>query len=297
MHSQIRALLTLLAILTSAHAAAQIEPIRVNCPTGSPVLSGDTISCPGTAASSPSLRVTCPTGRPALNGDAISCSGTGLPPPALRVICPAGRPALIGDAISCAETALPTASAPPAPPAASAQPAPTPPPAPSAPPPPPVPPAPPALGQNFCTDGVDQIVDVKWPLADTVPTNQRTKAFTKGRVAAFRISAPVSLGNEQLLGKVNLTESPGGGPFALFRQFTISRNACDFKSGNYLYNGIDSPATFLNGTYFVNNPAQKNTGALFNIQPGEVLYINVRHYGSCNLSAGCDIDLDLYKAK
>jgi hypothetical protein len=292
MHSFIRALLPLLAILAPGHAAAQSASIRVNCPTGNPVLSGDTLSCPATTPPPPSIRVTCPTGTPALSGDSISCSGTAASPPSLRVICPGGSPALNGDSISCAEPARPL------PPAPRAQPAP---PAPPTPPASPqataAPPSPPVVAQNFCTDGADQIVDVKWPSAPIGSTSQRTRGFTKGRVAAFRISAPASLGSEQLLGKLNLVESPGGGPFAMFRQFTISRNACDFKSGNYVFNGIEAPASYLSGTYFVNNPAYKNFGALFNIQPGEVLYINIRHYESCNLSSGCNMDLDFHLTK
>ena len=83
------------------------------------------------------------------------------------------------------------------------------------------------------------------------------------------------------------------GSAVVSRDVTVSRNPCDFVSGQFLYNGIGSGDTAPSVYFTVNNPnGYQLTGASLNIMPGETVYINVRNqvngnntcpYASCNL--------------
>jgi hypothetical protein len=74
---------------------------------------------------------------------------------------------------------------------------------------------------------------------------------------------------------------------------TISKNSCDFTSGNYLFSyiGTGDPAPTINFT--VNNPTgYRMVGANVNFQSGDVVYMNVRNANngapSC-MTASCDM--------
>jgi hypothetical protein len=150
--------------------------------------------------------------------------------------------------------------------------------------------------QNFCVGG-DQVIAVSWPVNGAGSTRQQTRGFGQGKVA-FKITAPSGLGAALLLGAIRGAETPGAP--TTFREVTVSKNSCDFQTGNYIYNGINSPDTSAGGNYTVNNPVGfRNAGALFNIQPGETLYFNIRNvvFGSPSCAGTCDLDFDFYIAR
>ena len=77
---------------------------------------------------------------------------------------------------------------------------------------------------------------------------------------------------------------------------TVSKNACDFQSGTYLYDAIGFGDTAPGANFTVNNPTGYfAVGANFNVQSGDVFYVNIRNANngtpSCPV-ASCDILFD-----
>lgn len=80
------------------------------------------------------------------------------------------------------------------------------------------------------------------------------------------------------------------------RDFTVSKNSCDFQSGNYMIDGIGYGDTAPGVNYTVNNPnGYFAAGAQFNLQSGDIVYVNVRNANngvpSCP-STTCDVLFD-----
>ena len=150
------------------------------------------------------------------------------------------------------------------------------------------------VGLNFCTAGVDDFYPVTYP-----PGGQfkyTTNGFKDQRIA-FRIDIPSTFNpplNINHIGFVRLAEVPGQA--VVVRGFTISKNACDFQTGNYLFNGLESSDTAPYVSFAIDNPdGYKAAGATINIKSGETIYLNVRNrYHTSNTCpyASCDISLD-----
>jgi hypothetical protein len=135
---------------------------------------------------------------------------------------------------------------------------------------------------------------VSWPQGGQVrPT---TNGFGNQRLA-FRITVPSSFSpalNVNHLGFAHMVEVPGS-PTS-FREFTVSKNSCDFQSGQYLYDGTGPAGTAPGITFTVNNPTGYfSAGGDFNVNSGDVFYVNVRNSNNgqptCGYSA-CDILFD-----
>jgi hypothetical protein len=80
------------------------------------------------------------------------------------------------------------------------------------------------------------------------------------------------------------------------RDITVSKNSCDFQSGNYLYDGIGYGDTAPGANFTVNNPTGYfAVGANFNVMPGDVFFVNIRNANngipSCPTSS-CNILFD-----
>ena len=148
-------------------------------------------------------------------------------------------------------------------------------------------------GQNFCT-GSDSIINVAWPTSGQVRPS--TNGFGNQKLA-FRITVPMTFSpalNINHLGFARVAEKPGAAVTS--RDMTISKNSCDFQSGTYLYDAIGSGDTAPGGNFTVNNPTGYfAVGANFNVQAGDVFYVNIRNANngvpSCP-SASCDILFD-----
>ena len=85
-----------------------------------------------------------------------------------------------------------------------------------------------------------------------------------------------------------------GGPTP--REVTVSKNSCDFQSGQYLLNGIGRADNCINLAHTVNNPTGHTAlGAQFNLQSGDVVFLNVRNRddgGPSCMWPACDILFD-----
>ena len=150
------------------------------------------------------------------------------------------------------------------------------------------------VAQNFCTPGVDDFYPVTYP-----PGGQfkyTTNGFKDQRIA-FRIDIPSTFNpplNINHIGFLRLAEVPGQA--VVVRGFTISKNACDFQTGNYLFNGLESSDTAPYVSFAIDNPeGYKAAGATINIKSGETIYLNVRnrfHTSNTCPYASCDVSLD-----
>jgi len=149
-------------------------------------------------------------------------------------------------------------------------------------------------GMNFCGGGAGSISIISWPATGQV--RPQTNGFANG-IVAFRITVPSTFNpplNISHLGFVRIAEVPGTPVVA--RDFTVSKNACDFISGNYLMNGIGGGDTAPGTNFTANNPnGYFDAGASFNVNSGDVIYVNVRNAnnGAPSCPAGsCDILFD-----
>lgn len=147
--------------------------------------------------------------------------------------------------------------------------------------------------QNFCT-GSDQIITVGWPASGQVVS--ATSGFGNNTIA-FKITVPFTFSpvlDISHLGFSRIIEVPGTPVTS--RDFTISKNACDFRSGTYLYDAIGYGDTAPFANYTVNNPNFFAVGGDFNVQSGDTFYVNVRNANngvpSCP-SASCNVKFDL----
>ena len=147
--------------------------------------------------------------------------------------------------------------------------------------------------QNFCT-GSDQIINVNWPNSGQVRPS--TNGFGNQKIA-FKITIPSNFTpalNINHLGFVRITETPGAAVTS--RDFTVSKNSCDFQSGTYLYNANGFGDTSPGANFTVNNPnGFFSAGANFNAQSGDVIYVNVRNANNGSPScpnSSCDVLFD-----
>jgi len=146
---------------------------------------------------------------------------------------------------------------------------------------------------NYCT-GSDQIITVNWPASGQVRPS--TSGFGNNRIA-FKITVPTTFSpalNINHTGFMRTAEVPGA--LNTFREITVSKNPCDFQSGNYLYNGMGTGDTGPSVGYTINNPTgYLQVGASFNANSGDVIYFNIRNVfngaPSCSASS-CDILFD-----
>lgn len=95
------------------------------------------------------------------------------------------------------------------------------------------------------------------------------------------------------LGFFALSEVPGTPTTP--REITVSKNACDMQSGNYIYNGLGFAAVSPSVSFTINNPTGwQNVGADFNLLGGDVIYLNIRNsqqgVPACN--SVCDVLVD-----
>lgn len=147
----------------------------------------------------------------------------------------------------------------------------------------------------FVTPAVLQgcdIINVNWPASGQVKI--ATNGFVNQTIA-FRITIPFTFSpplNITHTGQATIAEVPGQP--VVSREFTVSRNSCDFTSGNYFLSRIGTGDTAPSFTFTVNNP-NGTTGANTNFQSGDVVYVNIRNgiNGSPTCSAfTCDINFD-----
>jgi hypothetical protein len=146
--------------------------------------------------------------------------------------------------------------------------------------------------QNFCT-GSDQIITVGWPALGQV--RPATSGFGNNTIA-FKITVPFTFSpvlDISHLGVGRVIEVPGTPVTS--RDFTVSKNACDFRSETYLYDAIGYGDTAPATNYTVNNPNFFAVGGDFNVQSGDTFYVNVRNANngvpSCP-SASCNVLFD-----
>ncbi|MEO7760961.1 MAG: hypothetical protein ABIS68_03505 [Casimicrobiaceae bacterium] len=151
-----------------------------------------------------------------------------------------------------------------------------------------------STAQNFCVLG-DMQINVTWPAGGQALYS--TNGLKNERVT-FKITVPYTFSpplNISHLGYVRLVERPGATVIA--RDMTVSKNACDFQSGQYLYNAIGYGDSAPGANYTVNNAGGNVPGANFNVNSGDVFYVNMRNAnnGVPNCPAGptsCDVYLD-----
>ena len=144
---------------------------------------------------------------------------------------------------------------------------------------------------NYCT-GSDTIINLNWPLDGQ--TRPGTNGFGSQKLA-FRVTVPANITTPQNINHVGfakIVEIPGTSVTA--REMTVSASPCDFQSGNYMYRDVGNSAPSTSFT--ANNPNNyRQAGASFNVQSGDVFYINVRNSvngsNSCQFST-CDVYLD-----
>jgi hypothetical protein len=153
-------------------------------------------------------------------------------------------------------------------------------------------PPPVSSATNYCT-GNDAIINVNWPSSGQVRPS--TNGFGNQRIA-FKVTIPQTFSpalNNGHLGFGRVVEVPGAAVTS--RDFTVSKNPCDFQSGTYLYKAIGYGDTGPSVSFTVNNPGYASIGASFNANSGDVIYFNVRNANngtpSCPNSA-CDILFD-----
>ena len=149
-------------------------------------------------------------------------------------------------------------------------------------------------GQDFCTNNNDQIISVPWPSLGQ--SKQSTRGFGNGRLA-FKFVIPTSFNpalNINHVGLFRIAEVPGSA--VVTRDYTVSKNACDFQSNSYIYNGIGQSDTAPTLSFTANNLlGYLATGASMNFNSGDTVYVNIRNYNgstpTCPYSS-CDILLD-----
>ena len=149
-----------------------------------------------------------------------------------------------------------------------------------------------AQSVNYCT-GADAITILGWPAGGQSRVN--TNGLLNGTeswklVIPFNFSPPLNINHT---GYFSIAEVPGQPVTG--RDVTVSKNSCDFTSGNYLYNGIGGGTTAYI-PFTVNNPGgYQATGAKFNAQSGDTIYIHVRNANSgvpsCS-AVSCDVFMD-----
>ena len=145
---------------------------------------------------------------------------------------------------------------------------------------------------NYCTGPGDEIVGVDWP-----PQGQ-SKSYLydfKNQRIAWRIIVPNVSTPPGLVGLWRMAEIPNTA--VVSRDVTVSKNPCDFVSGQFLYNGIGNADTAPTVSYTVNNPTgYKQTGASLNINSGDTVYINLRNQvngnNTCPSQLNCGMLLD-----
>jgi len=115
---------------------------------------------------------------------------------------------------------------------------------------------------------------------------------------AFRITVPMTFSpalNINHLGFVHMSEVPGAPTTP--REFTVSRNSCDFQSpGQYVLDGTGYAITSPGVSYTANNATGYfAVGGDFNLMSGDIVYVNVRNSNNgvpaCGYSA-CDMLFD-----
>ena len=150
-----------------------------------------------------------------------------------------------------------------------------------------------SVGQVLCT-GSDSQINVGWP--GSGQGKQNTNGFNNQRIA-FKITIPSAFNpplNINHLGFMRLVEVPGS--TVTGRDYTISRNACDFTKAGALYYGVGNGDTAPYVSFSVNNPqGYLAAGATLNFNSGDTIYFNVRNYNESNPTcpySSCDISLD-----
>ncbi|MEO8132718.1 MAG: hypothetical protein ABI831_01885 [Betaproteobacteria bacterium] len=150
------------------------------------------------------------------------------------------------------------------------------------------------VAPNLCVNGDNQNT-VNWPASGQVRPS--TNGFGNQRVS-FKITIPATFNpplNITHLGFVHISETPGAAVTS--RDLTVSRSPCDFTGGpNTIYNAIGFGDTAPGANFTVNNPnGFRSAGGNFNLQSGDVVYVNVRNANngqpSCPNSS-CDILFD-----
>lgn len=152
---------------------------------------------------------------------------------------------------------------------------------------------PPNQPTNYCT-GSDSVINVGWPASGQVRPG--TSGFGNQKIA-FKITIPSTFSpalNINHLGFMRIAETPG--TTVTTRELTVSFSPCDFQSGNYLYSDIGFGDTSPGAIFTVNNPfGYISAGGTFNLNSGDIVYLNVRNANngvpSCPY-ASCDILFD-----
>lgn len=147
--------------------------------------------------------------------------------------------------------------------------------------------------QVLCT-GSDTQIAVGWPSSGQ--GKQNTSGFNNQRIA-FRVQIPSTFSpalNINHLGFMRLVEVPGA--TVTGRDYTISRNACDFTKAGSLFYGVGLGDTAPYVSFSVNNPqGYLAAGAMLNFNSGDTIYFNVRNYNDTNPTcpySSCDISID-----
>lgn len=139
--------------------------------------------------------------------------------------------------------------------------------------------------QNFCKGG-DQLIQIPWPAEGQI--KYKTYDFVNNTVLSFQILVPHTFSPPLDISRPGfgrVAEVPGQEPAA--REVTVSKNACDFQSGNYLAHTIGTGDISPMLTFTANNPnGWQQTGASFNVNSGDVIYYNVRNW--YNGKPSCD---------
>ncbi len=147
--------------------------------------------------------------------------------------------------------------------------------------------------QNFCTGG-DSITYVGWPGNGQIKLG--SNGFKNQRLA-FQIVVPSTF-NPPLdpthVGFINVYEAPGS--TTISREVTVSKNACDFQSGQYLFSNFGQGDTAPHINFSANNPnGYQQTGAILNVNSGDTVYVNIRNLNSGQSTCpypSCDMILE-----
>lgn len=150
-------------------------------------------------------------------------------------------------------------------------------------------------GQSFCS-GNDLITSLQWPADGEFKIY--TTDFGNNMRIAFRFTVPTTFNpplDNTKSGHMALVEAPTTPVTA--REVTVSKNACDFQSGNYLYQDVGAGETAPYVTFTVNNPGGYKQYAQANLMPGDTIYLNVRNQlngqPTCPNGAHCDMLFEL----
>ncbi len=146
-----------------------------------------------------------------------------------------------------------------------------------------------AQSTSYCTAN-DLQYTITWPPSGQVLS--RTSGFSN-QIASFKIVVPTTFVpplNITHLGFIALSEVPGTPTTP--REITVSKNACDFQSGNYIFNGTGFASVSPSVSFTVNNPSGFGD---FNLPAGGTYYFNVRNSSNgvpaCSYAA-CDALVD-----